>query len=108
MSKTTIVRKITSKEEKAHKKSLYPHAHRLADIAEIETFGQQQFDYINHKIQKLPRGHWAGTHTANHNIHISQELLNLVPIEKRNSFKAELKLHEKVEDKIMSKKGKRK
>jgi len=88
-----VVRKIVSKEEKAHRKKSYPHAHRIGDAAEIERFGREQFDYINNKIQHLPKGHWAATHTPKHHIHISQEFLNLIPPEKRNVVKAELKVH---------------
>lgn len=102
-----IVPKILSKDEKAHKKSSYPHAHRLGDTAEIEHFGKKQFDYINERIQKLPRGHWAGTHTSHHNIHISQEFLDIIPSNKRKSVIKELKVHERIEDIEMNKRKKK-
>jgi len=98
-----IVRRITSKEETAHKKKAYPHAHRLANIAEIEHFGREQFEYINNKIQLLHKGHWAATHTPRHHIHISQELINLIPEDKRKTVFSELKIHEITEDIEMSK-----
>ncbi len=104
MSKTKIVRKIVSKDEKAHKKKGYLHAHRLGDAAEIEHFGKSQFDLINKAARKLPKGHWIGTHTERHNIHISQEFLDLIPKQKQKSVIAEIRLHEKVEDRIMRKK----
>ncbi len=100
---TKTVRKITSKDETAHRKKSYPHAHRLGDIAEIEQFGRDQFEYINNKIQQLPKGHWAATHTPRHHIHISEEILNLIPPKKRSLVRAELKVHEITEDIEMSK-----
>lgn len=100
---TKIVPKITSKQETAHRKKSYLHAHRLGDIAEIEQFGREQFDYINSRIQQLPKGHWAATHTPRHHVHISQELLNLIPKDKRKTVFSELKVHEITEDKEMNK-----
>ena len=99
-----VVPKITSKDETAHRKKCYLSAHIKADTAEKNQFGLPQFNYLNREIQKLPKNHWAATHTPNHRIHISQELLNLIPPNQRAAIKAELKLHEITEDKIMSKK----
>lgn len=93
--KTIIVPKITCKDEINHLKSTYPSAHRLGNKAEIKVFGKSQYDYLNRKIQKLPKNHWAATHTKKGNIHLSQELLDIIPKNMQSTIKKELKCHEK-------------
>ncbi len=102
--KVRIVSKITSSQENNHNKLSYHAAHHAGNLAEIKDFGQKQFDYINHKIQQLPKNHWAGTHDQKRTVLISQEFLDLIPKSKRISVKKEIIDHEKTEQKIMKRK----
>ena len=102
-----IVPKITSKDEQAHRKKSYPHAHKLGNIAEKDLVGKKQFKFVLSKCRELPKGHWAGTHTEDNQIHISKEFLDLIPAKKRKSVKKQLETHEIAEHLVMSKKSRR-
>ena len=100
--KTIIVPKITNSQEMWHRRKSYPHAHRLANQAEKKAVGKKQFKYTSGKLRGLPKGHWAAEHTANGNVHISKEFLELIPKGKRQKIKKELCIHEMEEHKIMT------
>ena len=104
MRKVIIVPKITSGDERNHCRAGYRAAHMKANNTERSVVGNHKFEELNRKIQRLPKGHWAGTHTIRGNIHISNEVLKMYPKKDRTRVARQIKIHEVAEHKFMGKK----
>ena len=104
MRKVIIVTKITSGDERNHFRAGYRAAHMKANKVEREAVGDHKFEELNRKIQGLPKGHWAGSHTERGNIHISNEILKMYPKKDRKRVARQIRIHEVAEHKLMGKK----
>lgn len=101
MYKTLIVPRITSSDEKNHRKKNYRSAHIAANAVERKAVGGRRFKELNRKIQRLPKGHWAGTHTSRGNILVSNELVKMYPKKERKNVISQIRVHEITEHRYM-------
>jgi hypothetical protein len=92
--------KLTDKGFPEHpNKKAYLSAHEQADKAEKKKFGEKNYVAMQKVDSKLPRNELSGKNTRSGKIEVSRK----VP----PKYRSEVAYHEKVENKILRKKGKK-